>query len=265
MGHKFKSKVIAGDRAVFYRDVATVQSGFNLAQEFPIGTEIPRGAFVDFVEEDKNEAYIVKSAGVVAGGTSSAIRVEKGNLFQKGDKVFVDKSGEAKITSIDASEAEYDVLNVSPALQVEAGDVLREVGYTKIKECTVTLSSEAVTVPESSGLAVGDLVRKKGTVSPVKVATVASASDVSTITFDSAIKGLANGDVLEIVERSDLHEPMGCLYKPLIVKDDAETVDVVIKGRVYARRIQAIHQDWFGGNRRLFLKNNPAITFTYSL
>lgn len=264
MGHKFKEKKIAGDRAIFYRDVVTTQSGFNLMQKFPVGTVIPKGTFVEYAEEDKNEAYCVKSARVAAGGTATAIRVEKGHIFQPSDEVFVDNSAKAKIQSIDTNALAYDILHVSPGLSTQPGDVLREVGYQKVGECVVTVTNKVITVPEAAHLAVGNWVRKQGSDIPVQIVSVETVEGVSTITLASAISGLVSDNVLEVVELHEAHEPMGCLYKLLTVEDDAETVDVVVEGRVYARRIQPIHPDWYGGNRKQFLKNNPAITFTFT-
>lgn len=265
MGHKIKEKVIGGDRPIFYRDVANVQSGFNLKSVFPVGTMLPKGTFIDFTEGENSGAYVVKSALVVAGGTDTAQRVEKRHLFQPGDEVFVG-SVKAKISSIKTSELAYDILNLASALPAVAGDILREVGYAKVGETTVTIADKVITVPESQAIVVGALVRKQGmTDAPVKVATVATAEGVSTITLETAIAGLKNNDVLDVVELHETYEPMGCLYKPLIIEDDAETVDVVVDAKVYARRIQPVHPDWFGGNRKMFLKNNPGISFTYTL
>lgn len=263
MGQKFKEKVIGGDRPVFYKDVVNVQSGFNLKTVFPIGTVIPKGTFIDFMEGENSGACIVKSALVVAGGTDTELRVEKRHLFQPGDEIFVGNA-KAKINSIKTSELAYDALNLASALPVVAGDILREVVYSKIAEAIVTITDKVITVPESTVIIVGTWVRKpEGAL--VKIATVATAEGVSTITLESAITGLKSNDVLEVVELHEAHEPMGCLYKPLSVEDDAETVDVVVDAKVYARRIQPLHPDWFGGNRKMFLKNNPGISFTYTL
>lgn len=265
MGHKIKEKVIGGDKPIFYRDVVNVQSGFNLKSVFPVGTMIPKGTFIDFTEGENAGAYIVKSAIVVAGGTNTALRVEKRHLFQPGDEVFVG-STKAKISSIKTSELAYDILNLASALPAVPGDILREVGYAKMSETTVTIADKVITVPESPAVAVGALVRKQGTTdTPVKVVTVATAEGVSTITLETAITGLKTNDMLDVLELHEIYEPMGCLYKPLIIEDDAETVDVVLDAKVYARRIQPVHPDWLGGSRKMFLQNNPGISFTYTL
>ena len=59
-------------------------------------------------------AHPVKSALIVAGGTTSAPRVSKFNLYKAGDFVFV--SGAAvTVSSVDRSSSEYDVLTLSSA------------------------------------------------------------------------------------------------------------------------------------------------------
>lgn len=264
MGCKFKEKVVGGDRAIFYKDVVNVQSGFNLSQKFPVGTVIPKGTFVEF-DEERRDVHVVKSAEVVSGGTGNDVWVEKGALFQPGDEVFVDNSGKVKIQSINKNNLAHDIFTLASSLSVKEGDVLRESAYVTIGTGVVTIAENAVTVPGMVEVKVDDWVRKQGTVTdPVQVKTVTSADGVKTLTFDPALS-LVSNDVLEVLELHEEHEPMGCSYKRITIEDDAETIDVVVDAKVYARRVQPIHESWFGGNKRMFLKNNPGISFTYTL
>ena len=264
MGCKFKEKVVGGDRAIFYKDVVNVQSGFNLSQKFPVGTVIPKGTFIEF-DEEKRDAHIVKSARVVSGGEGNDVWVEKNSLFQPGDEVFVDNSGKAKIQSINKNNLNHDVFTLNTSLSVKVDDVLRESFYCTVESGVITLEESAVTIPEIVGVKVGDWVRKQGTtLDPVMVKTVTVDNGVKTLTFEPEIS-LKSNDVLEVLELHEVHEPMGCSYKRMTIEDDAETIDVVVGAKVYARRIQPIHESWLGGNKRMFLKNNPGISFTYTL
>lgn len=71
-------------------------------------------------------AHVVKSALVISGGTTSAPRVDKDHMFMAADSVFV--SGAAvTITSIDESNSEYDVLNLSaPCGNAVAGQIIEQ-------------------------------------------------------------------------------------------------------------------------------------------
>lgn len=59
-------------------------------------------------------AHVVKGATVIAGGTTTAPRVNKNHLFKVGDFGYV--SGDAvTVSSIDTSNAAYDVITFSAA------------------------------------------------------------------------------------------------------------------------------------------------------
>ena len=83
-------------------------SDMNIASgvDLPIGTPLQ-------VDLSTRHVHVVKNA-YVTGGTTTAPQVAKGHLFQANDVVFV--SGAAvTISSIDTSNASYDVLNLSAA------------------------------------------------------------------------------------------------------------------------------------------------------
>lgn len=57
-------------------------------------------------------AHVVKAATVIAGGTTTAVRVNKNHLFIIGDTCYV--SGDAvTVNSIDATNSSYDVITFS--------------------------------------------------------------------------------------------------------------------------------------------------------
>lgn len=75
------------------------------------GSTLPQGTLVE-VDFKTRDAYIVKCAEIVNGGTTSAPRVNKNHLYRAGDNVYV--SGTAvTISSIDKSNISYDVFTLS--------------------------------------------------------------------------------------------------------------------------------------------------------
>lgn len=137
MGVKFEGKSYAGNMPVFWRGEAKIlPGGYKLLQTFPKGTVIPKGTPLHIVIGTLTAA-VSKYAKVVDGGTTAKPRVPKGTLFQINDIVM--KEGETTgvtISSIDTSNADYDVLTLSPAIsKLEANDVLIE--------ATATTSSSA--------------------------------------------------------------------------------------------------------------------------
>lgn len=131
MGIQFSTKNLAGNVEVFWReDRKVLPGGFQIKQEFANGTIIPKGTFGQILLSDSNKFAVCKVAEVVSGGTTSAIRVKKGSLFQVGDYVMKVGKTDASptISSIDrTTSAEYDVITVGSAITgVTAGDILQE-------------------------------------------------------------------------------------------------------------------------------------------
>lgn len=132
MGVKFEGKSYAGNMPVFWRGEAKIlPGGYKLLQTFPKGTVIPKGTPLHIVIGTLTAA-VSKYAKVVSGGTATKPRVPKGTLFQINDIVM--KEGETTgvtVSSIDTSNADYDVLTLSSAISgLAADDVLIEATAT---------------------------------------------------------------------------------------------------------------------------------------
>lgn len=132
MGVKFEGKSYAGNMPVFWRGEAKIlPGGYKLLQTFPKGTVIPKGTPLHIVIGTLTAA-VSKYAKVVSGGTPTDPRVPKGTLFQINDIVM--KEGETTgvtVSSIDTSNANYDVLTLSSAISgLVADDVLIEATAT---------------------------------------------------------------------------------------------------------------------------------------
>nr|DAR49053.1 MAG TPA: Head fiber protein [Caudoviricetes sp.] len=132
MGVKFEGKSYAGNMPVFWRGEAKIlPGGYKLLQTFPKGTVIPKGTPLHIVIGTLTAA-VSKYAKVVSGGTTIKPRVPKGTLFQINDIVM--KEGETTgvtVSSIDTSNADYDVLTLSSAISgLAADDVLIEATAT---------------------------------------------------------------------------------------------------------------------------------------
>lgn len=132
MGVKFEGKSYAGNMPVFWRGEAKIlPGGYKLLQTFPKGTVIPKGTPLHIVIGTLTAA-VSKYAKVVSGGTTIKPRVPKGTLFQINDIVM--KEGETTgvtVSSIDTSNADYDVLTLSSDISgLAADDVLIEATAT---------------------------------------------------------------------------------------------------------------------------------------
>lgn len=143
MGVKFEGKSYAGNMPVFWRGEAKIlPGGYKLLQTFPKGTVIPKGTPLHIVIGTLTAA-VSKYAKVVSGGTNAKPRVPKGTLFQINDIVM--KEGETTgvtVSSIDTSNADYDVLTLSPAISGLAADNV-------LIEATATSSSVAKYEPNA--------------------------------------------------------------------------------------------------------------------
>ena len=112
----------------FWREeVKILPGGFKPVQDFPVGTKLHRGTFVCVLPG--LTCAVVKMGKVVAGGTTTKPRVEKGSNFQVGD-VVMDLANDSKsptVSAIDTSNAEYDVLTLSSAIStLAAGHFIQE-------------------------------------------------------------------------------------------------------------------------------------------
>lgn len=132
MGVKFEGKSYAGNMPVFWRGEAKIlPGGYKLLQTFPKGTVIPKGTPLHIVIGTLTAA-VSKYAKVVSAETSANPKVPKGTLFQINDIVM--KEGETAgvtVSSIDTSNADYDVLTLSSAISgLTTDDVLIEATAT---------------------------------------------------------------------------------------------------------------------------------------
>ena len=112
-------------------------AGFKPVQEFPVGTKIYRGAWIQVLPG--LTCAVIKVAKVLTGGTTTKPRVAKDGYFQVGDTVM-DLSNDAKTTtikSIDTSNPDYDVLTLNAAISTLAeGHFIQEAidyGYIDLK------------------------------------------------------------------------------------------------------------------------------------
>lgn len=128
MGVKFEGKSYAGNMPVFWRGEAKIlPGGYKLLQTFPKGTVIPKGTPLHIVNGTLTAA-VSKYAKVISAGAAQKTRVPKGTLFQINDLVMKE-GGTTGVTvsSIDTSNADYDVLTLSSAISgLGEGDVLIE-------------------------------------------------------------------------------------------------------------------------------------------
>ena len=115
---EFKSKEqYSGTQQRFWRGEAKMlPAGYELLNAISIGVMILRAVFVQ-IFPDNLTCAVVKFGKILAGGTTSAIRVSKENYFEVGDYVQAfDGSVAKKITAIDRSNADYDVITCEAAV-----------------------------------------------------------------------------------------------------------------------------------------------------
>lgn len=127
MAIEFKKTKYSGHTPEIWRgECKILPGGFKLTQNFPVGTVIHRAIPVA-VDFSAMSATVIKSTTVLEGGTTKAVRVAKGHLFVAGDVVVKNGAADATATvsSVDTSNTEYDVLNLSAAITgLASGDVL---------------------------------------------------------------------------------------------------------------------------------------------
>lgn len=144
---EFKRTSYAGHVPEIWRgECRMLPGGFKPVQSFPNGTVINRGTLL-CVDFETMSAAVVKAATVLAGGTTKSVRVAKGSLFQAGDVITKvgDGASTPSISSIDSSNASYDVLVLSAA-------------YAGIAEGDIIVESAAVTEGTASAKYVPNMV-----------------------------------------------------------------------------------------------------------
>lgn len=129
MAIEFKKTTYKGHTPEIWRgECKMLPGGFKPKNTISTGTVLNRGTLAQ-VFFDTMEAAVIKVAKVLSGGTTSKARVGKGHLFAVGDVVFKVGKNDKSVTvsSIDTSNADYDVLNLSAAITgLTANDVLCE-------------------------------------------------------------------------------------------------------------------------------------------
>lgn len=129
MAINFQRTTYSGHTPEIWRgECKILPGGFKPKQTFPIGTVLHRGTPIE-VDYTDMSAAVVKTAKVVAGGTTTKPRVAKGHYFVVGDVVTKYGSGASTptVNAIDTTNADYDVLTLSAAITgLAANDVLVE-------------------------------------------------------------------------------------------------------------------------------------------
>lgn len=129
MAIEFKKTAVSGRFPEIWRgECKILPGGFKPLQTFPVGTVLRRAALLE-VNFKEMSAAVVKLADVLKGGTTKAVRVAKGHYFATGDVItkMGDGASTPTISSIDTSNVDYDVLNLSAAYTgLAEGDTIVE-------------------------------------------------------------------------------------------------------------------------------------------
>lgn len=123
MAITFEKTTYPGTMDAFWRqEVRMLPGGFKPKQTFPVGEVVQRGALV-FVDYADMTAAIIKVGKIVDGGTTSKPRVTKRNNFCAGDTIMkIGATGAVTIKSVDRTNPDYDVLELSGAITGLAKD-----------------------------------------------------------------------------------------------------------------------------------------------
>lgn len=160
MAIKFEKTSYRGRISPFWRrERQVLPGGYTPLQSLNVGDIIPEGTFLQ-IYPDTLKAAIVKIGGVLAGGTTSAIRVSKGNCFNAGDVVMkVGADSTTTIKAIDRSNVSYDIIEVATAITgIVEGDYLQEAdANTKAPKYVANAVLENTLEVEKSGLPTFDV------------------------------------------------------------------------------------------------------------
>lgn len=126
----FKNQYSGRVDAFWRGDAKMLPAGFQLMQTLATGMVVRRGTPV-CINVTNHTANICKTAKVLAGGTTTKPRINKGNLFVVGDKITKVGGAVATISSINSSNADYDELTLSSAITgLAENDILAETDAT---------------------------------------------------------------------------------------------------------------------------------------
>lgn len=129
MAIEFKREQFPGHTPEIWRgECKMLPGGFRPSQDFAVGTVLYRGTplYVDF---ETMSAAVCKTARVLDGSTTTAVRVPKGHYFAVGDVVTKagDGASSPSVKYVDTSNGGYDVVTLSAAYTgLKADDVLVE-------------------------------------------------------------------------------------------------------------------------------------------
>lgn len=129
MAINFQKTTFSGRVPEIWRgECKILPGGYRPNNDVSVGTIVRRGTPLRIY--NGFTADLCKTATVLSGGTTTKPRIGKGNLFEVGDVVFKvgsDGSVSRAITSIDRSNADYDVLTFGSALTgLTSSDVIAE-------------------------------------------------------------------------------------------------------------------------------------------
>lgn len=176
MAIEFTRTSIPAAKEPFWRkEVKMLPGGFSFKQTFPVGTLIRKSAplFVDF---SNLSAAVVKIAKVVAGGTTTNVRVAKGHNFTGGETIALCGAWNANrtVSSVDTSNAGYDVLKLNQALSgATEGAFLQEA--TEYGYYDATSDTEGALKVVASGASTGEI--NLDDVTPYKGSKTLAAND----------------------------------------------------------------------------------------
>lgn len=130
MAIEFKTEKISGRFPEIWRgECKMLPGGFKPNNEFPVGTIIRRATLL-CVDFETMSANVCKTAQVLAGGTTKAVRVPKGSYLTVGDNVAVygGTAAPVAISSIDTKSSDvYDTINLASAITgIKEKDILIE-------------------------------------------------------------------------------------------------------------------------------------------
>lgn len=129
MAINFQKTTFSGRVPEIWRgECKILPGGYRPNNDVSVGTVVRRGTPLRIY--NGFTADLCKTATVLSGGTTTKPRIGKGNLFEVGDVVFKvgsDGSVSRAITSIDRSNADYDVLTFGSTLTgLTTNDVIAE-------------------------------------------------------------------------------------------------------------------------------------------
>lgn len=202
------SGTLGGRNVVFDSVLEDIPGGVSLAKSrLKTGTEEILAGTPVFVNKTTRVAEIVKSATIITGGTSTAVRVPKTHQFKAGE--YVTDGVAVQTISTITTGTDYDTLNLGGALLTyAAGTVITQVnasasmlGYAAV---TLTIASgKTMTIMDPSGkleglgvsiVAAGDdnlAVAVANHVLTISLASTTASKNTPAVEIQTAVRALA--------------------------------------------------------------------------